>query len=221
MQNVRPLLVIFTLLSAPPLSAQAGEVYAGIGLPGLFAGYAHPVTEKVTLRADYATLGSRKKDGNEEGIDYQGHVKIARLGAFADYFPWANSGFRLTGGVTINQIQANLRSKFAAGTIQTVGNDTNVLILPGDRFNARIRFPRVTPFLGIGYGHQPVKTTGWSFHADLGVSIGRPKLDIDTNLVERGAISQDDVDEETRELRDGLANVRVIPQLSLGVSWRF
>ncbi|MDO8934112.1 MAG: hypothetical protein Q7U97_17100 [Rhodocyclaceae bacterium] len=215
-----PLIVTFALLlSAAPPTTHAGEAYAGIGFPGIFAGYAQPVSEQVTVRADYATLGSHKKNGTEEGIDYRGQLKIGRLGVFADYFPWASSGFRLTGGVTFNQTQITLKSNFSASSNETIG-DQPVTVGPGDYFNVRAKFPNVTPFLGIGYGHAANGASGWSFHADVGASFGKPKLTIETNLTDKG-VTQANIDKETQELRDGVAKAKLIPQLSIGASYRF
>lgn len=172
------------------------------------------------VRGDYATLGSYKQDGNEEGISYKGKVKVGRLGAFADYFPWSQ-GFRFTAGLTFNQTQIDLKANFDTPQSATIGSDT-VLVGPGDRFNVKAKFPAVTPFLGIGYGHHGnVNAPGWGFHADLGASFGKAKVSIDTNLVNEGRVSQADLDAETQELRDGVAKVTFIPQLSVGVSYRF
>jgi hypothetical protein len=202
-------------------SAQAGEVYGGIGFPGIFAGYAQPVTEQVVVRADYATLGQYAKDGEEDGVTYKGKVKVGRLGVFADYFPWGgHSGFRVTGGLTFNQIKVELKSNFT-GTPVAIGDQTSVTPDPADRFNVTVKVPDVTPFLGIGYGHEPANGKGWGFHADLGASIGRAKVSVDTNLIGKYGVTAADVDKELAQLRDGVGKVRFVPQISFGVSYRF
>jgi hypothetical protein len=206
--------VVVSMGAAQP--SLAGEAYAGIGLPGLFAGYAQPLNEQWTVRADYATLGSRSKEGSEDGINYKGSVKLGRLGVFADYFPgWG--AFRVTGGLTFNQVKISLKSNFT-GTTVNIGDKT-ITAQGGDYFNAQIKLPGVTPFLGLGYGHQASK--GWGFHADLGASLGRAKLSIDTNLVGRYNVTQSDVDSETQQLRDGVGKVRFLPQASIGVNYAF
>lgn len=199
--------------------AHAGEIYGGVGLPGVFAGYAYSLTDNWGLRADYATLGQRSKNGSEDGIDYQGKVKVARLGAFADYFPWRN-GFRLTAGLTFNQIKISLNANPNSGLTQSIG-DKNVVLSSGDYFNVAVKVPGVTPFLGLGYGHQAQAGSGLGFHADLGASIGRAKLSVDTNLVSKGLVNQSDVDKELSQLRDGVGKIRLIPQISFGISYAF
>lgn len=201
-------------------AAHAGSAYAQVGVPGIGIGYAQALNEVVTLRGDFSTLGSRTKNGSQEGINYEGKVKLSRWGLFADYFPMAN-GFRLTGGATVNDMSVKLRSNVVAGTTLSVG-DANVTADGTERFNVDIKFPKVTPYIGIGWGHMD-KEPGWGFVGDVGVSFGRAKVTIDTNVIERsnGNIKQADVDKETQQLKDGVGKIRVLPQATLGVSYRY
>jgi hypothetical protein len=60
---------------------------------------------------------------------------------------------------------------------------------------------------------------------DVGVSIGRAKLKTENNLVGQQfgsvTITQADVDAQTQDLRDGVGKVRFLPQLNLGLSYRY
>lgn len=217
-----PLLLLLSLplWLSPGAHAQVtkGEVYTGLGFPGLMVGYAHAVDALVTARVDYASMGSRSQDGFEEGINYQGRARFARVGVFADWFPW-NNGFRVTGGVTVNQMKVELRADLQPGDTLTVGNATVTVPGSGYRFNVDIKAPRVTPYIGIGWGHHR-REPGWGVIADLGASIGRAQVEIDTNLTDAG-VSQADIDQETRQLRDGVGKVRFVPQATLGISYRY
>lgn len=195
-------------------SAQAGEIYGNIGLPGVMIGYAQPLNSHFGVRVDVATLGRRNADGTEEGIDYEGQARAHRAGVFADWFVFGG-GLRLTGGITFNDMRVDLSGRGNGGTIEIGG--TTYVTQPGDRFDVRIKFPRVTPYLGIGYGHQPAGA-GWGFVFDLGASIGKAKVSASTNIA---GVTQEDIDRELEELRDGVGKVRAIPQLSLGVNYRF
>jgi hypothetical protein len=209
------------LLAVGVTGAQAaGEGYVGVGFPGVFAGYALSVHDNVTVRADYATLGSRSKDGTEEGINYQGKVKIGRAGLFGDYFPMG-SGFRLTGGVTFNQVKVDLNSSLIAGQTYTVGNASRVAT-GNEFFNVQVKFPEVTPFVGVGFGHK-AKEKGLGFAFDLGASIGKAKVKVDTNVqnLSSGAISQADIDAETAEIRDGVGKMKFLPQLSVALTYTY
>ncbi|RZI84577.1 MAG: hypothetical protein EOP38_08470 [Rubrivivax sp.] len=210
--------LLASLAAAVATSAQAGESYANIGIPGLMLGYAHTLSPTLGLRADFATLGSTSRDFEESGIRYKGTIKAQRVGLFADYFPM-QGGFRLTGGLTFNRMRAQLKSQFDGATSVTVGSQT---ITPAstDYFNAEVKFPRVTPYLGLGWGHQ-ARERGLGFVADAGVMIGKAKITTQDNVVGRFGITQADVDAEAQKLRDGAGDITVIPQLTIGVSYRY
>jgi len=200
-------------------TAHAGEVYGGIGLPGVMLGYAHVQSPTLTARLDVATLGSHSRDRTENGIDYAGKIEVHRLGVFGDWFPFSG-GVRLTGGVTFNKVGLELGAQPGAGGTITIGGQTVPNLVAADRFDVSIRFPTVMPYVGLGYGHHAGK--GLGFHADLGVSIGQTKLTAAaTGPTLSTIISQADIDAELAELRNGVAKIRVLPQVSLGLSYRF
>lgn len=204
-------------LSAP--AANAGEVYAGIGLPGLMLGFAQPVNEIFTVRADWATLGSRNERRTEEGVTYDAKLGFNRLGVFGDLF--VAGGFRLTGGVTFNNLKADLVARGDGVTEFDIGG-TKFIASPDDRLNVTISYPKTTPYLGVGYGHQ--MSTGWGFTFDLGASFGKARVSethSGPNLSNTSVVTQADIDRELAELREGVGKVKFIPQLSLGVNYRF
>ncbi|RDI01646.1 hypothetical protein [Caldimonas thermodepolymerans] len=200
-------------------ASHAGEVYGNIGLPGLMIGYAHAVNDRLTLRADVASIGSISADGREEGIEYDGKARLNRAGLFADWFVFGSGGFRLTGGITINDMRINLRAQGSGQTVHI--GDTDYVLSADDRLDVRVKFPTVTPYIGIGWGHQP-QGTGWGFVADLGASIGKAKVrGKATGPTLDNPAAQEDFRKELDELRDGVGKVRFVPQLSIGVSYRF
>jgi hypothetical protein len=202
------------------LGANAGEVYGGVGLPGLMLGYAQPLNTSFTLRGDWATLGSRTKRVNEEGISYDAKLAFNRLGVFADWF--FLGGVRLTAGVTYNNLTADLRTQGDGVTTYQFGNATPVVLTSADRLDVTITYPRTTPYLGLGYGHQ--MGTGWGFTFDLGASYGKAKLGESHSgptLGNPAIVTQADIDQEMAQLREGVGKIRYIPQLSLGGNYRF
>ncbi len=197
--------------------AQAGEVYANVGLPGIGLGYAHPIDSRFTVRADFMTLGSRSKSTTEEGIRYDGRYKLQRLAVLGDWFPFGGS-FRLTGGLSSNQYKVTLDATGENGSL-TIG-DRTYTTTAADGLKVEVKFPSVTPYLGIGWGHQ--SASGWRFGADIGALVGRAKVDATV----RGALAsepdiQANLDKELAELRDGVGKVRAIPQISFTVGYSF
>jgi hypothetical protein len=57
--------------------------------------------------------------------------------------------------------------------------------------------------------------------ADLGVSIGTAKLTTDTNLVGKYGITQADADAKTAEIDQAIGKIKLLPQASLGLNYRF
>ncbi|HET8694823.1 MAG TPA: hypothetical protein VFM33_09170 [Aquabacterium sp.] len=206
------------VMSSLAASALAGEVYTGVGLPGLMFGYAQAINPMFTVRADVATLGNYKKNATESGIDYQAKLAFTRLGIFGDYFPFSG-GFRFSGGLTFNHQEIKLHSTAQAGSTVQIGNNS-YLLTPDDHVDASVKFPSTTPYLGIGWGHQH-GDKGFGFVADLGATIGKPKVEFKASGPVLDHASQSDIDQETQQLRDGVGKISFIPQISLGLNYRF
>lgn len=202
------------LLGLP--AAQAGEVYGQLGLPGFGLGYAHPVNPMFGVRADWVTLGSRSKNQSEEGVDYAAKLHSSRLALLGDVYPFEGR-FRFTAGLTSNNYKLDLDAS-GAGKVITVGSRTYVLT-PADGYTVQIKFPRTTPYLGIGWGHQ--QETGLRFAADIGAMIGKAKL----SAAGRGQFAtvqgQADLDAELAQLSDGVGKIRFLPQISFAIGYAF
>lgn len=226
MKNTALLISLMSVFGLTPLSAfaQLGsqDVYAKIGLPGLIVGYARPLGERLAVRADFGTTGSFTRTEREDAIEYKGKLKYGRVAILGDYFP-LGGGFRLTGGLTFNDTSLTLDAQTQPGSSLTVNGKT-VVLQGGDRFRAKAEFPKVTPYIGLGWGHQRAEK-GLGFVADIGASIGRAKVRIDENISSNpayaGAISASDVEAEKQKLRDGVAKVNIQPQISIGLRYVF
>jgi hypothetical protein len=203
-------------LAAGSLSTHAAELYLGFGVPGAMIGVATPVSPSWTLRGEFATLGEHTEQTQEDGIDYDGRLKVQRSGLFADYFVFGG-GFRLTGGVTFNAVELDLVARGNGGSIDIGGQTYN--FGPNDRFDAAVRFAKTTPYIGIGYGHHA--DTGFGFVWDIGASIGRATVTAASSGPNLGQVAQSDIDRELQELRDGVGKVRVLPQFSFAISYKF
>lgn len=216
-----PSCVLATLvLCAMPSGALAGESYVKVGLPGVVVGYAHSVNDQLGLRVDAGTTGNISRERTESDVPYRARLKYNRVGLFGDYRPFGGR-FRLTAGLTVNDASLKLDSRFDGATSVTI-NETTITPSAADYFRAHVKIPRLTPYFGIGWGHEP-RETGFGFVADIGVSIGKAKVTVDQNLTENhpGLISQEDVDVETRELKDKVGKLRILPHVAVGMSYRY
>lgn len=212
-------LIALATLAALGTSAQAQEIYLGVsGLAGpLTVGYAHSMGSSWGLRGEYAGGLNLSKDGVQEGVNVTGSLKANHTGLFADWFPFGG-GFRLTGGVTMNDMKAEMNA-LGSGTA-TIGNVPNV-DMTGETFNVSIKYPTSTPYIGIGYGHQASAVKGLGFYADLGVTMGSFDVSVATSLVTNNKVAQADVDAQTKKMRDAVSSLSVLPRASIGLVYRF
>jgi hypothetical protein len=198
--------------------AFAGDVYVGAGLPGVQFGYAQPVSDSVSLRADFSTLGHLNRTRNETNLTYDAKLKADRLGLFADWFFAGN--WRAVGGLTFTNARADLRGSGNGSSI-TIGS-TTYAAGPNEGFDVQAKFPRTMPYLGMGYGRHANAEKGWSVAFDVGLAVGKPKV----SGTVRGpmlsqVVSQADIDRELADIRDDANKIKGLPQLSLAVNYRF
>ena len=208
------------LASAAGARAASGlELYGLAGVPGPVLGIGVPVGSGLTLRADIGGTDAITRSVTEDGITFDAKGKATRIGLFADWFPWLGS-FRLTGGLTLNDMKLDLNAA-GAGRVLQIGSNTYTLGAD-DRYEVRGEFPAATPYFGLGWGHHASGGAGWGFIADVGLSFGKPKV---TGRAAGPWASQPglqaDIDRETQTLRDTVGNLRAFPQLSVGVNYRF
>lgn len=215
-------LLLSLLAATGAQSALAGEPYVQAGLPGVVVGYAMTVNQKLGLRVDAGTTGSINRTHTVSGVGFDTKAQYNRFGVFADYFPFGGR-FRLTGGLTSTKARLELNSRFD-GTQSITVNGHDITPSAADYFNATMRFPSTMPYIGIGWGHQ-AREAGMGFVADVGVSIGRAKLDTDTNIVGKTysgyTVTQADVDAKTDEIHDAVGRITLLPSVNVGLSYRY
>jgi hypothetical protein len=213
--RLAPHTIAAAVLLTVALQARADAFYTSVGLPGLSVGYAKPLSSSVTLRGDLASLPSIGRDAIEEGVSYAGSIKSDRGAVFMDWH--FAGGMRMTGGLTFNHMRADLRAGGSGGAVNS--GDNSYASSANDRLDVAFRFPGTTPYLGLGYSRYD--NSGSSFLLDVGGSIGRPSLSETRRGPNLGDMSQADLDRELAQLRDGIARVRFMPQVSLGMSLKF
>ncbi len=196
--------------------AHAAEVYGGIGFPGMALGFVTELADNVGLRAEAAGGWKLSRNGQREGLSYDGSLTNNRIGAFIDWFPFSNN-FRLTGGLTANDAKISLNGRGSNGNINGKPVD-----LTNETFNLSIKYPGATTFVGLGWGHRPRGQVGLGLFADVGVQIGRFKTDtVQTTVVGKYGITQADVDAEVSKVNDNLGKLSVLPSASLGMTYKF
>lgn len=191
------------------------EVYAGLGSGGLTLGLSKALSKDMVARIDYTGGVSVSKNGRREGVDFAGKLKSNNVGAYVDYFPFDN-GFRVTGGLTLNSTKFELNSRGGSATVN--GKPVN---LSGYVFNVAVAQPKLTPYVGIGFGHKPSSGKGLGYHLDVGAQVGKFKTTVFSDVVGVNGITQADVAAEAAKVRDSVTKLRLYPVVSAGLDYRF
>lgn len=199
-----------------------GDIYAAIGLPGLMVGYAQPFLDSFNLRVDFSTIpGTYSQTQTDSGVPYEGDWSANRLGLFLDFFPW-DLGFRLVGGLTFSDYHIRYRAESENAYDIMIGG-TQYRIEGGGGVEVEVRYPKVMPYLGLGWGHNPL-TDGFSAGFDVGLMFGRPTVtarptgtfvNAYTEAIAQNLSAQADYWYRT------YVDYPFIPQLSVALTYRF
>ncbi|MGE0313671.1 MAG: hypothetical protein AB7P21_18820 [Lautropia sp.] len=216
----------FMTAGQQPAGAQAAgsaEIYAVAGFPGVGLGAGFGINDRLGLRAQYTTLGNPTRDVSESGIDYKGKLRSDMLGVYLDGF--VSGGFRVTGGVSFNDLKVRGTGVPASAGSVTI-NGTTIAYGAGDSISLEATTPNVAPYLGIGYGHAP-GSRGWSFSIDAGVHFSKftAKLDASQGVRDRltaaGRDAQAEIDAEQAKVQKEFDKLPVWPMLLIGIGYRF
>ena len=153
------------LLAAGGACAQVG-VTADAGSTGVGAHVVVPLAGTVNARfgANYFKHNFDKTSGL---VDYDIKGKLQTVDALVDWYPLADSRFRLTAGALYNGNKFDARGKPNAAGQFTLNGHTysaaDVGILTG-----HIDFRKAAPYLGIGWGNALDASGRWTAGVDVG-----------------------------------------------------
>ena len=177
------------------------------------------VTSNLNLRAAGNYIAFNYKVGVDD-INYNGNLRLSTLLGLVDLHPFGG-GFRLSGGVVINDSKIDLTGKPANDTVK-IGGTTYPSASVG-QINGQATFDHIAPYAGIGYGAPVNDGTDFSFSFDLGVIIqSSPQI----SLSATGAAASDptfrsDLNKERDRAQNVADKFRLYPVLSFGICYQF
>lgn len=169
---------LMLLCAQPVLASDEPSQYGGVGLrvgtAGIGIDYTYGINRYLDVRAGYH-FGSYSDTLEEDGIDYDGKIKISGASLMLDVKPFAG-GFRISAGLFSASPEFDLK---AAGRDEyEIGDST----YDGDlRVNGGIDLGSTAPYLGLGWGGTS-NTTGFGVSFDIGVMFtGSPDITLDAS----------------------------------------
>ena len=196
------------------LAAESAEIYGGVGSTGGEIGMAQALSDSLSVRFEGNVLGYRTHFATE-GIDYDVRLKSKNVAAYLDGF--IVGGVRVTGGALIGSRRFHGTATSLGGTVMI--NGVSYPVSPGDGLDFDANFPRVTPYLGLGYGHRA--NPGLQLYADAGVAYGRPKVVLSPTASLAMKVSPTDLLAEQQSAQNKADRYRTYPVLKVGVGYQF
>ncbi len=218
--------------SAAP--ARQLAVAARVSTLGLGAELIGSVHRLVNLRLQ-GNFFDYSQNIEEDGVDYDGKLKLQTFGLLADVHPFAGS-FRLSGGLYQNgnqlDLDASCRSECEVGDLTIVNNaGDNGRVFGGAKFNS------LSPYLGLGFGNA-LRGSPLHFGFDVGVLLqGAPRITLGAdgtatvrdnasgrttreNLATNREV-QDALREEAINAEDDTQEFKYYPVANLTIGYRF
>lgn len=207
-----PLLFISATAQAQPV-----EIYGGAGTDGVGIGAGYAINSHVNARAEID--GFRLSHGFSAGdLDYDGKITLIHGGLFGDFFPAPSLlPVRVTAGVLLGGDNLSGTATSNSGTYTINGR---AVASNGESINAKLKYPAVRPYLGIGFGHSPLGH-GLSVAFDAGVAYGKPRVSFDVPADIVAAAGQQNVNAEEAQLQSKANRLRFYPVVKLSLVYRF
>jgi len=180
------------------------------------------LTDSIILRggADYLKFNF---DSTIDQVDYNMEPELKNASLLLDWHPFAN-GFRLTGGVYLNDNEINVdgtyRKDLIPGQYQQYAHLTDLAHVKGT-----VDFNTFAPYAGLGWASNH-GAKGWGVAFDVGVMFqGEPKvsdLHAESNFgLENHPEVVQFLDEQKQAIEDDLNEFRYYPVASINLTYNF
>ncbi len=207
------------LFSGVPL-AQADDLAVGakIGTLGLGAEVTTnvvPMMLNARIQGNVFNYNSTASINTLNGapVHYNQKMNLMTVGLLADFYPFAGK-FRITGGAYYNNNRATLTS-----TTNATINIGNTPVGPNTAITTKVKFKKLAPYVGIGWGDAVSSGSPLGFNFELGaVYQGSPKVSMFTSAQN---VTPADLALEAQHTQDQLKKFKWWPVISFGVSLKF
>lgn len=213
----------------PALAQPFSEARAAIGLHAGSAGVGPDLAFRWTERTHLRITGGAYSFGTEIGTDdvvYDADVDLRTGFVFLDWYPGAGA-FRVSLGGGWNGTEADV-SVPAADLLRAGLPDLMVGFAGLGSVNGRASGEEVVPALLVGWGN-PFRGGAWNVSFEIGAfDQGEPEVDLwyrpadelDLSGIVQSLV-QSRLEAEEADLETELEDHRIVPIVSLGVSYRF
>jgi hypothetical protein len=202
-------------LACTCITSFAAEVYGGAGTTGFELGVSSNVGDRWGARAEVNSLNITRRF-TTSNIDYDARVKFSNAGVYVDWF--VASSFRLTGGALIGSRKIHGAARSIGNTLQL--NGVVYPVVAGDGLDFDAKFPNVTPYIGVGWGHN-TDTPGLHVYGDAGVAVGRPEVTLTPTASLAARLNPGDLASEQSSAQNKANDLRNYPVFKFGLRYTY
>lgn len=207
------------LVAPVPSLAEVG-VGGQVGTLGVQGFVVAPLGKYFSARLGAGVLPSWSFKVDSGDINYDFDMHLYTLGAMLDWHP-GGSGFRVSGGVILNNHEIKSTAKPYAdatvdiGGVTYVGKDVGTL-------DAKAEFNTFAPYLGIGYNGAFRQNGNLFFTMEVGIMFwGSPNVTLTSNTSLDVPGLDDALRKQESDLEDQLDFLQYYPVAAIGITWTF
>lgn len=183
---------------------QQQTVYGSISPFGVGVGWGHRINEHWSNRIylNSGTLGHPTSHGDLNDNRYALTWKASpSLAAMTDYFPWADSGWRLSAGLITANSHLDIKGQPNAQGQYTLNHHSYTAAQVGE-LKGRLKHGPLNLYMGGGWESAGAGDKGWRFVSDIGIFYaGRASSTLEASGAAGNAALQADLEAERRSLR--------------------
>lgn len=151
------------------------------------------------------------EDSDELQIGFNYKIKLQTVNALVDYYPFDQTGLRLTGGAFYNLNQIDF---FGKPTKDVKLNDVTFTVDEVGTLTGQADFKRIAPYLGLGFGN-PYTRRRLKFMFDLGFFYQQsPQITFKTTGLLEPSSDQGPI------IQDNLRPLKFYPIINVGLSYK-
>lgn len=171
----------------------------------------------VRVGANYFSHTTTKE---QTDISYDAKLKLQAFTALLDFYPGNRGSFHLSGGLITDPLKVDATGVPAAGGTFTI-NDHPYTSAQVGTLTAGVKFPGVSPYLGLGFGSPAGTGRGLKFLFDLGVGIGKPTVSLNATGAAGDPILAADIKAQQDKTQDDVRKLKIYPVISFGLAYHF
>jgi hypothetical protein len=171
----------------------------------------------VRVSGNYFSLS---RNATKEDVTYDATLKLQAFTGLLDLYPSKRGSFHLSAGVATNPLKFTGIGQSNGGGNITI-NSTSYTTAQVGTLTASIKYPSVSPYLGLGFGTPASKKSGLGVLFDVGAAIGKPRVGLSSTNAANVAGLQADIDAEAAKVQKSANKLSFWPVLSLGFAYRF